>query len=370
MSKLFSECAWEADLPSIGSSFSFSKKLGRVKLKEKKSEDSVRRGDNNKKLKEQNVGWSVLLPKKDETRNGDSDRKGPVSTNGDRNGKVTNGKNDNPKSKRKAPEDGYDRHSAVSTDKSDDKSSMKKRKSNDHLKRTKQEASKKCGNVEPAGSLRDKLVERLKGSRFRYINEQLYKTTGEEAKKLFQEDPESFVAYHEGYRHQIVQWSMNPLDRIIKNIRKLPRDTVVADFGCGEARLAESIPNQTYSLDLVAYNSSVIACDMSNTPLESNFVNVVVFCLSLMGTNLVDFLLEANRVLKVGGLLKIAEVSSRFDNVNEFVANVKKCGFELVNKDLTHKLFYFFNFKKERTVIKGSIKIQPFSLKPCLYKKR
>lgn len=157
---------------------------------------------------------------------------------------------------------------------------------------------------------------------------------------------------------------------MIKSIKKLPKDTIVADFGCGEARLAQSIPNQTYSLDLVSHNSSVIACDMANTPLESNYVNVVVFCLSLMGTNLLDFILEANRVLKVGGLLKIAEVSSRFDNVNEFVANVKKCGFTLVNKDTKHKLFYFINFKKERTVIKGSVKIKQFSLKPCLYKKR
>uniref|UniRef100_A0A8W7PWK8 Ribosomal RNA-processing protein 8 n=1 Tax=Anopheles coluzzii TaxID=1518534 RepID=A0A8W7PWK8_ANOCL len=219
-------------------------------------------------------------------------------------------------------------------------------------------------------SLREKLVESLKGSRFRFINEQLYKIPGQEAKKMFQEDPASFEAYHDGYRQQVEQWPMNPLDRMIKSILKMPKDTIIADFGCGEAKLAASVPNKVYSLDLVANHNGVIACDMANTPLESNFVNVVVFCLSLMGTNLVDFLLEANRVLKVGGIMKIAEVASRFENVNEFVNNVKKCGFQLQTKDLKHKLFSFFIFKKDRTVIKGSTKIKQFSLKPCLYKKR
>lgn len=144
----------------------------------------------------------------------------------------------------------------------------------------------------------------------------------------------------------------------------------MADFGCGEARLAESVPHKVYSLDLVAANSSVIACDMANTPLETNSINVVVFCLSLMGTNLRDFLLEANRIMKTGALLKIAEVSSRFDDVKEFVDNVQKCGFLVENKDLNHKLFYFFHFKKVRTVDKSSFKGKHFSLKPCLYKKR
>lgn len=75
---------------------------------------------------------------------------------------------------------------------------------------------------------------------------------------------------------------------------------VVADFGCGEARLAKSISQKTYSLDLVAAHDAVIACDMADTPLETASVNVVVYCLSLMGTNLQDFFLEANRVLKIG----------------------------------------------------------------------
>lgn len=70
-------------------------------------------------------------------------------------------------------------------------------------------------------SFGDKLRENLKGSRFRFLNEQMYKQPGEESMKIFQEDKTAFDAYHEGYRLQIAQWPMNPLDRIIKNIKRL-----------------------------------------------------------------------------------------------------------------------------------------------------
>jgi ribosomal RNA-processing protein 8 len=70
-------------------------------------------------------------------------------------------------------------------------------------------------------SFGDKLRENLKGSRFRFLNEQMYKQSGIESMKLMKEDPTAFEAYHEGYRHQISQWPMNPLDRIINNIKRL-----------------------------------------------------------------------------------------------------------------------------------------------------
>lgn len=70
-------------------------------------------------------------------------------------------------------------------------------------------------------SFADQLRENLKGSRFRFLNEQMYKQTGEESMKIFKDDETAYSAYHEGYRHQVQQWPMNPLDRIIKNLKKL-----------------------------------------------------------------------------------------------------------------------------------------------------
>lgn len=79
-----------------------------------------------------------------------------------------------------------------------------------------------------------------------------------------------------------------------------PGKSVVADFGCGEARLAQALPCVVHSLDLVALNNRVTVCDMARTPLADSSVDIAVFCLSLMGTNLVDYIREANRVLKEG----------------------------------------------------------------------
>jgi ribosomal RNA-processing protein 8 len=75
---------------------------------------------------------------------------------------------------------------------------------------------------------------------------------------------------------------------------------VVADFGCGDARLAHSIPNKVHSFDLVAMSKEVTACNMAHTPLSTASVDVAVFCLSLMGVDLSAYLSEANRVLKEG----------------------------------------------------------------------
>lgn len=71
-------------------------------------------------------------------------------------------------------------------------------------------------------------------------------------------------------------------------------------------------------------------------------------------------------LLHCRGHLKIAEIESRFDDVNEFIRNVKELGFDLITKDISTKVFYFLYFKKVKNVSKSA----KFSLKPCLYKKR
>lgn len=60
-----------------------------------------------------------------------------------------------------------------------------------------------------------------------------------------------------------------------------------------------------FSFDLVSPNPLVTACDMAHVPLKDGSVHLAIFCLSLMGTNLADFLREAHRVLVTGGLIKV-----------------------------------------------------------------
>jgi len=216
--------------------------------------------------------------------------------------------------------------------------------------------------------------QKLTASRFRFLNEQLYRQEGSASASLFKSDPTLFESYHAGYRIQANQWPLDPLDLIIAEVKKLPKKAVVADFGCGEARLAQSVHRATvHSFDLVAANDKVVACDMANVPLESCTVDVAVFCLALMGTNTRDFIFEASRVLKVGGTLKIAELESRFQGeqyaVESFIAKVQKFGFKLSAKNLKRDFFYFLDFEKVQDMKKKK-KLPDIELKPCLYKKR
>ncbi|XP_034476578.1 ribosomal RNA-processing protein 8 [Drosophila innubila] len=218
-------------------------------------------------------------------------------------------------------------------------------------------------------TLANKLQSELLGGRFRYINEQLYTMNSKKAEELFRSDADAFEAYHAGYRQQVEKWPSNPLTRIIKTIKRLPKTAVIGDFGCGEGKLAQSVPNKVYSMDLVSTGNGIIACNITNTPLQPQSLDVAVYCLSLMGTNLSDYLLEANRVLKLHGNVYIAEIQSRFEDVREFMRCMNACGFDLIKKDVAVNYFYFFHFRKMRHVGKD-VKLKPFSLKPCLYRKR
>jgi len=221
--------------------------------------------------------------------------------------------------------------------------------------------------------LADSAKQKLSASRFRYLNEKLYCQEGAASASLFKNDSSLFSSYHAGYQIQARQWPIDPLNLVIADILKMSKKAVIADFGCGEARLSKSVPNLVHSFDFVAANESVTACDMSKVPLESNCVDVAVFCLSLMGTNIRDFIFEASRVLKVSGTLKIAELESRFQgqefDVDQFISDVEKFGFKSSWKDLKKDFFYFLDFQKVKDVKKKK-KLPDITLKPCLYKKR
>ncbi|XP_050985030.1 ribosomal RNA-processing protein 8 [Labeo rohita] len=222
---------------------------------------------------------------------------------------------------------------------------------------------------DPSTALRTKMEKRLEAARFRYINELLYTSTSGEAKRMFQQDPEAIAIYHKGYTTQVQHWPKNPVDSIISYIRKKPASLVVADFGCGDCKIARSVKNKVHSFDLAPVCDLATACDMAKVPLRDSTVDIAVFCLSLMGTNLGDFLAEANRVLVMGGVLKIAEVASRFENERSFIGALSSLGFKLVHKDTENSHFHSFEFIKTGKA-PGNVKKIGLQLRPCLYKKR
>ncbi|ESN99930.1 hypothetical protein HELRODRAFT_83432 [Helobdella robusta] len=220
-------------------------------------------------------------------------------------------------------------------------------------------------------SLKERMLAQLNSARFRYLNESFYTTSSEEALKLFQEDDDAFKIYHEGFSNQVSKWPVNPVDLMISYIEnKKLSNLVIADLGCGDAKIARTIKDKVvHSFDLVALNKHVTACDMNKVPLKTSSVDIAVCCLSLMGTNFIKSLIEASRILKNNGTFLIAEVVSRFDSVQSFVRAMDKMGFLLIKKDESNKMFLWFEFRKVGKVPPVG-KMPKIELAPCLYKRR
>lgn len=324
-------------------------------------------------------------------------------------------------------------------------------------------------------TLQKAFLERLTSSRFRELNEELYTKPSQDSFKQFTDNPELFDQYHVGFRKQVKEWPVNPVDVICKKVvnawkkemhqgaqiysntnnKKKLRENIekvmVADFGCGDAKLAERLlslkvgkdgqltnqpspkgnkgkqrgdcPFDVRSFDLVSGgNPLVTPADMSNVPLPDESVDVGVYCLALMGTNVADFVRESWRVLKFNGVLRVAEVRSRFETsaaeperssdkqkgkfgnhkklksrnnmhhnnnkrnktndnndeddipkplmlLDEFMALMQRCGFQCTNLDRSNKMFLFMDFIKVDGG-SGLSEHENFSAKPCIYKRR
>ena len=133
-----------------------------------------------------------------------------------------------------------------------------------------------------------------------------------------------------------------------------------------------------------------------------------MFCLSLMGSNIVDFIREAHRILRPGGLLKIVEVRSRFhdkelgDGLDAFQLVISNVGFTVVQEqsNQSNRMFFFLECTKRTdrdrdsdaagagagadgasaskggNKVRGSngkkvkVDLNNYSAKPCLYKRR
>jgi len=245
-----------------------------------------------------------------------------------------------------------------------------------------------------------KMQQKLSGARFRWINEQLYTTPSQQAFEIFQTQPEVFKEYHDGFRHQVESWPENPVnsfaqqfaDRLAKPVNApgglpgtkssgQPAEIAVADMGCGEADLALQLSRlnsrkvhfDVHSFDMNAANERITVADIAHVPLPSDSVNVVVYCLALMGTNLADFINEGIRILKPNGLVWIAEIKSRFEDsdYSSFVESLKDMGLYHKTTDDSNKMFVKFEFVKlPHKLAKAKTSAPDLHLKACIYKRR
>jgi ubiquinone/menaquinone biosynthesis C-methylase UbiE len=149
--------------------------------------------------------------------------------------------------------------------------------------------------------------------------------------------------YHTLYSKARQTWVEVPYERIAKSLKRRP-DWIIGDFGCGEAKLAELLPNKVHSFDYIAVNEKVTACDMAHTSLDDAALDVAVFSLALMGLNYADYLKEAHRTLKFGGFLKIAEPITRWSEKRaELLLKIREAGFLLVGDVIESNQFLYID---------------------------
>jgi superfamily II DNA or RNA helicase len=139
---------------------------------------------------------------------------------------------------------------------------------------------------------------------------------------MFKNEPALWEKYHssrdisfKGYDNQ----DEIPVNKIIKYLEtKNKRRLKILDLGCGRNKIKDHFKSNlkftVVGYDHVAYNGS-IAVDISSLPDEYESVNMCIFSQSLMGSNWVDYLIEAKRVLMYGGEIIISESHNRFEDI-------------------------------------------------------
>lgn len=168
--------------------------------------------------------------------------------------------------------------------------------------------------------------------------------------KEFTNNSDSWFWYHALRNESMKSWNEIPYEYIAKKIKN--KRHYVADFGCGENKLKDLIPNnKVISFDHVAFDNTVNACDMKDVSdfLKDKEIDVAVFSLALWGTNYKDYLIEAYRVLDYGGYIYIAEPSKKYDGEDgqeELKQLIVESGFKLVGDIETRGKFIYITGSK------------------------
>ena len=192
-------------------------------------------------------------------------------------------------------------------------------------------------------------------SEFSKLNKIINTAKSETTHQKIQQDPQFLVEYHKKLDETKKGWNIDPVNVIAKKINelKLPAHIimklVLGDFGCGKGKLMELLKeNKMYSFDHHnIINEKIIACDMKSVPLKENGkLDVAVFCLSLMGENWPDYIVEAKRCLARNGLLFIAETTKSLSaRLSELRNVIKDQGFEIYS-DEENEDFTFIDARK------------------------
>ena len=134
-------------------------------------------------------------------------------------------------------------------------------------------------------------------------------------------------------------------------------------MGCGKAQIAQHFANdgrfQFINYDHISSNDTIISCDVSNTPLEENSVEICILSLAMWGSrpNCKGYVQEANRILESNGKLYIIEPTKRWSEqddqgnimpekeASEMKSLLEEKGFQIVEQSI-EKFCLFVCIKK------------------------
>ena len=166
-------------------------------------------------------------------------------------------------------------------------------------------------------------------------------STSEHMHNWFVNNPDEWKEYHKQREVSKSKWDEDPVDVLANEINERNDTNIIADMGCGLAKLSTLIkePNKVISVDHYSENPDVIQCDMKHTPLNDNETDITVFCLSLWGTNYLDYIKEAYRITSKRGFMYIVEPNDEFD-FDKLKEDIKQIGFNKINETIRGKFTY------------------------------
>ena len=166
--------------------------------------------------------------------------------------------------------------------------------------------------------------------------------------EYFRSNPDKWREYHSIREENKKEWVEDPINVIAEKLNK-NRHQVIADLGCGMNQLKTLVNSysQWYSFDHYSDDETVIKADISDLReyLQDNSVDAAVFCMSLWGTNYMDYIKESYRYLKNGGIVYIAEPKDKI-NQSELIGGATQIGFEIISIDFERNGKSYIEFKK------------------------
>lgn len=179
------------------------------------------------------------------------------------------------------------------------------------------------------------------------------------SKNVYGNDKNKFNEYHKHRQESIKSWVENPINYVADIINNRNEESYhdIIDMGCGLNQLKDLIINgdkRVVGVDFYSDDKNVIQSDMCdlNKYVPNKSKDICVFCLSLWGTNYEDYIKEANRIMKHGGILIIVEPYSKFgenkhyNTIDDFSAKIEKYGFEVLGRNTIRNNFVYFKFHK------------------------